>query len=652
MIDINEYLDSNIRDKTAAEIGAMIYDRSTGAGEAADYNAAVNGGDVKDRIVRLNLLTKAYLEKTGGGFDAVKSIFAHYPAETLSFAAGKINNVGSLSETNTQIRSASNSDLLPVCHNGDFYYADAPYEIKVHIYNSTVLNIANHVALINSDFVTGVVSIPDEYANSSYYAAVTIRKTGHYEDDISGDLSAVKNSVKYYQPYRIDEELSELRETVLNSGTASIPTLDSFFFKWNLGKSILANGNISTNSKFALSEVMQTAPGTIFVNRSASSYDGNTTNLLMALYDGSSFLRRISLASGEKFIIPSDANGFRITYGFPSTNVNPPAMTRVLLDSLFSVDYLGTAVPMGYIGDGERPVYVAFGASTTEGAVHHYSGQDITYSANNYPGYVAKALNMKCFNLGVGSTGFMERGDPDSASYGTKRNIMDQIYANDTLLKRAGLVTIMFGYGNDNYVGSPPRYFPIGSYTDYYPYDEEGYHPGGVEGMNTMLDKGATLMGCLNWCIKWINEKYPYARLVIIFGSPSANSTEKRKLTMTARTEGPGVSPYVLDIDADVDPYEQYPDHYGQGYGTYLINKEIQKLKKALNVPIINLFYEGNVFSWYSTYAKDPDDANVYALFSTTGTSESPTWNSHPNDVGYKMYARYVAGLIAEQFTH
>ena len=93
-------------------------------------------------------------------------------------------------------------------------------------------------------------------------------------------------------------------------------------------------------------------------------------------------------------------------------------------------------------------------------------------------------------------------------------------------------------------------------------------------------------------------------------------------------------------------PFKDNNDHYSAEYGIYLINEELKKLKKAMDIPVVNLFYEGNAFSFYSTYAKDPNESSQYALFSTKGTSGAETWNSHPNEEGYLYFARFVAGKI------
>lgn len=285
----------------------------------------------------------------------------------------------------------------------------------------------------------------------------------------------------------------------------------------------------------------------------------------------------------------------------------------------------------GPAGDNKKPVYVAFGASTTVGAVHHYEGTNVTYSDYAFPEYVGQALALDAHNLGQGTTGFMAR------DAGKKPNFMDSIYNNSELLSDAALVTLMFGYGNDRVAG-----LPIGEWDDYFPYDEVGafYVSGNTSanesGIQTMLAAGATLMGCLNWCIKWIGEKYPKAQLVLICGAPSGNS-DKTIVIGTNPASGAGtagVAPKKLTVTS-VTP---------------ALSQAVAELKEAINIPVIDLFTDMLPFSYYQTYATEEDGS--YAVFSTKGTVEAPVWNSHPNDDGYLMYARYLAGRIAEYFRH
>lgn len=271
---------------------------------------------------------------------------------------------------------------------------------------------------------------------------------------------------------------------------------------------------------------------------------------------------------------------------------------------------------VGTVVDPTEAVYVAFGASTTAGAVHHFSGQSITYSSYKFPQLVGQKLGLETHNLAVGSTGIISR-------YGGDNNYMDLIYANGTLLSTAKLVTITLGYGNDS-----DNHLPIGSYDDYYPYDETGYHPSGLAGVAEMISRGATLMGCLNWCIRWLNTHYPQAQLIVIFGAMSQNNNRAISISNNKLVFA--------------EPYST-----SSGYGA--ANEEIKKLFAKLDVPLINLFEE-LPWSWYSTEAQD---SSGYVLMSTTGTQgDTSTWtkNNHPSDAGYLMFARYVSGKISALF--
>lgn len=427
--------------------------------------------------------------------------------------------------------------------------------------------------------------------------------------------------------------------------TTILPTLGEGWFDWTLYKSYKDNGDTvygeSTVAKgFATTAPIAVTEGNQVLNLSSAA-DGD--NVAFALYviefTSDVFVRRIKVESGDLYIVPEDIDSIRLMYGHASAS--GIKITKPMLSENFHVKML-TAAKQDAM---EKPIYVAYGASTTIGAVHTFSNRRTYFSAFSYPDYIARALNVESYNHGHGTTGFLARSD------GTVPNIMDCIFADDELLKKASLVTIMFGYGNDRSAG-----LPIGLYTDFYPYDEEGYHPGGDEGITTMLAKGATLMGCLNWCIKWISENYPTVTLVICYGSPSMNGD--RTITKTANpdsTGSNGIPPYTLTF---TDPYQD-PGTGGpydlptSKQGAAQIRTELPKLQKALAIPIINMMEEGNNINYWNAYATDADGA--YAIFSTTGTADDPEtweWNSHPNDVGYKMYARHLAGRIGEIFTH
>ena len=276
---------------------------------------------------------------------------------------------------------------------------------------------------------------------------------------------------------------------------------------------------------------------------------------------------------------------------------------------------------------GQTPLFVSLGASTAAGSVHHFTGQGLSRTEFLFSRYVARAVGMELADLTVGTTGFLARG-----TKGTSGNFMDQIYHNDAALRRARLITLVFGYGNDRAAG-----LPIGDYDDYYPYDEEGYHPEGLEGIRVMLDKGVTLMGCLNWCIKGCRERYPRATLIPILGAPSINKGRAVQVAENPDGERPGRAGRKLVF---ADPYQEGSDFAR-------LSREFDRLMAALGMCGVNMLREGMPFIWYRAMARDPDGR--YAIFSTKGPEEDPSawvWNSHPNDDGYHEYARYVAGKV------
>lgn len=453
----------------------------------------------------------------------------------------------------------------------------------------------------------------------------------------SGTDMSISSAVYSADVLRVSDE-NRIIGQIDNAITSIMPTLYEGWFDWTLEFSYTAQGGTNSSHGFATTKPIAVVPGNQIINlSSAENGDEVPIGFFVVEFNGNTFDRRVKVEAGERYIVPDDIDNIRIMFGFGSTS--GITITKPMLSEYFAVKML----TMAEQNDFETPVYVAYGASTTIGAVHRFTGHGMYYSAYSFPDYIGRALNLKTYNHGHGTTGFLARAD------GTAPNFMDAIYADDDLLKTASLVTIIFGYGNDHGAG-----LPIGLYDDYYPYDEEGYHPSGSEGITTMLTNGATLMGCLNWCIKWISEHYPKVTLVVIFGSPSAN--EDRTITKIDNPdETSGRPPYKLTF---VDPYPD-PGTYDpyalptSASGAAQIRNEYPKLKKALNMPFINLTEEGCPINYYNAMAKDAD--GKYAIFSTTGTESDQTtwtWNSHPNDAGYKMYAQFLAGKVISLFKH
>lgn len=459
-----------------------------------------------------------------------------------------------------------------------------------------------------------------------------------YTNTVARDGTDVAPTIVFKPDILRNGDMPDIEEYTNGKFNDILPTLYEGWFDWHLHMGYTNGGSTNSGDGFATTEQIAVVPGVQIVNISATEDDSeNAINFFIVEFNSSTFVRRYELASGNEYIVPSGVTAIRFMFGFASaTNVS---ITKDMLSKYFAVKFLSVAAQ----NDFETPTYVAYGASTTIGAVHRFTGQGTFYSAYAYPDYICRALNLRGYNHGHGSTGFLARSD------GSVPNIMDCIYADGDLLEKAGLITIMFGYGNDRGAG-----LPIGLYDDYYPYDAEGYHPSGSAGIATMLANGATLMGCLNWCIKWISEHYPKATLVIIFGSPSAN--EDRAVSVVANPdETAGRPPYKLNIaepyvDNDPQPYS-VPSTGAKGIAQ--IKTELDKLRAALNVPVVDLFFGGLNINAYNAKAKGDD--GKYAIFSTTGTADDQTswaWNSHPNDAGYKMYAQFIAGRVIALYKH
>ena len=464
--------------------------------------------------------------------------------------------------------------------------------------------------------------IADEYTSSGANAGEFVRhETGLYQakEDASGDWNTSK-----FRQTTVGSEL----ERIDTAHLASAKSLDAFYFEWHIGYYVKSDKTVGSQSQYALTYWVPVNPGNVIINNCPSA-DSSDRSFYFCVntytQDGASTAQeRVFISSGGAYKIPDGIHAIRIHFGFAGEYT----MTRDVLDEYFKATLCGIMQPFGLMTDGKHPYYVAFGPSTTKG-LQYNNNTRTDFSRYAYPDYIGQVLNYKAYNLGVSGTGFLARKNGDD-------NFCDQIYSHSELLAKAGLVTIVFGYGNDEDAG-----LPAGVYTDYYPYDAEGYHPTGTSATAQMLQKGATLMGMLNWCIEWINTNYPYAQLIIAYGAPSLN--HGRTITKTAQTEGAGVAPYTLTF---TDPFSD------PSSGGVQIHTEIQKLKAALGVPIIDMMEEGCPFSYYSSVAMKPGDNTQYALFGMKNSGGSIVWDSHPIEAGYLLYGRYIAGRIISLYKH
>lgn len=536
--------------------------------------------------------------------------------DPTGYISGSITNGGSTSTSNTQIRSAA-----PIMvSQGMWLTVDDAYEVGVAIYNAkgfTTSNFWKFLAGNSSTWQSGTIIIPNTYIGK--YIGVRIRKVGHTSDDISGDVSTIENYVKLFNPSTV--VTSKIFPYYLEDRVKQfIPVRTPSAFWWVFGKNILANGTENNNTSAAHTEKINIKQYTTIINNSpATDADDHTFNVYVCEYVDSTFSSRTQINSGAVYTTKEDTTSIILLASYPGDESVIMTSTRLMTN--FRIGFQGNPVS----GDGMTASYGAIGASTTIGAVHHYSGQSVTYSPFAYPDYIGQVMGGNAINLGQGTVGFMARDN------GLKPNFMDICYNNVETLKNMDLITLMFGYGNDQTAG-----LPFGSWDDYFPYDsvEEFFVPGETAanqaGITAMLEAGATLCGCLNWCIKFLGENCPKAILLPIFGAPSVNAD------------------YAITIIDNPDPTGTSPNKIQVADRTNSNAEQIDILRQHLNIPFINMWTDGAPFSYFASYATEAD--GTYSIFSTKGTPENKTWNSHPNETGYLLYARYLAGQILGRF--
>ncbi len=544
----------------------------------------------------------------------------------LYLVSGNITNGGTPSVSNTRIRTA---DLIEV-KRGMFLNVSEPYKIGIAIFTDdsgfTATNFEKYIGG-SSLWYNGLFRIPDEYIGK--YIGIRISITGKEEENISSYVEEATNLICLYDESTILTS-SNYSNNLSSFIFQNLPEYRASAFDWEINKTISTSGDMNESTYAAFTGLIPVDGRTTFINNTQEIYPNGSSEIWMyvfvAEYKDDVFIRRRRLYNGRAYTTPEDIDGVRLVATYV-TGHGKKLYSQDLIDN-FSIKFMQN--PMS--GDGQKPVYAAFGASTTVGAVHHYDGINVTYSPYAYPNYIGQILGLATHNLGYGTTGFMARND------GKSPNIMDAIYENSEILSNTDLITITFGYGNDKSAG-----LAVGEWDDYFNYDEVGdfYVSGNTEanlsGITDMLSKGATLFGCLNWCIKWIGEHYPKAMLICICGAPSGNNNRDTTINVnpSASAGTTGVSPFKIAT--------QSPD------ATSSLSVNFNTLKEKINIPMINLFDDTLPFSYYSTYAKKD---GVYSVFSTKGTVENPVWNSHPNESGYLMYARYLAGRISQYFRH
>ena len=266
------------------------------------------------------------------------------------------------------------------------------------------------------------------------------------------------------------------------------------FFRWIFGKTINDQGNIATAAGACYtSNQMSVKPGTAIKSYVPDSDDENVAlYTYIHIYNNGVWQNRVQLNYGDIFYVPNGCDSVGFNFGYKSAaGIN---ITYTILEHYFNIS-------VGLFPSGLRnaPVgcVVGIGASTTFGTIKDYGTSPSTAGSHEptvypWPEYLAETLGLNCINLGVGTTGFLCRDD------GTRTNFLDRILANDKALKRASLIVLAFGYGNDSGISYDGNTYslPAGTYQDFYPYDTDTI-PSGNAAIPFLINNGYTL-SCFN----------------------------------------------------------------------------------------------------------------------------------------------------------
>lgn len=125
------------------------------------------------------------------------------------------------------------------------------------------------------------------------------------------------------------DEISDLKSD-LNNCLNSLSAAD---FTFEVGKTITASGIETTAEGFALSSLLDVTYKQAFYNlTNGVGYNGKETRILLALYNGTSFVERITVSSHDKYDL-TNVTGIRIIYGYPAAE--GVTITTELLNEYF-----------------------------------------------------------------------------------------------------------------------------------------------------------------------------------------------------------------------------------------------------------------------------------------------------------------------------
>lgn len=572
------WLGAGAASKTASDLSNELYHITDGIpdGMIGDFNSAVQGLDVRDDIEKLAILLLGYYKKVEEANSEATEIM-----DLITASDGNVSFSGNVSADGV---FREEGERLAKVKNAITYDAFTGGTLLRNQTNNTICRLSSLSGITPSDLPPDLVS--NGVGLNRYAWLLTM-----------GNANAYKMQILFVSTYHVMYTRFETQKTQ-DGVTSKI---------W---------GDWMTDTTPTLK--YSTFQGTVDGVTALRNQPGNTACWISNL----SVVTLLSDVPDE--LLNAAGTSVRQLYAYLETiglSGENPRMQRLSLTQeklqyhrFFREGSNGWGWTPWYSSGGggqiETPKYVALGASTVAGAVHRVIGT-VWYSENNYPDYVGEALGLDTVNLAVGSTGFLARYKNQL------NNHMDIIFDNkNNVFDNAALITLSFGYGND--YGNGDLHLPIGEWDDYFPFDQ--YRVGGSDPTRVtnatpaeMVGAGATLFGCLNWCIKWIGEHYPLAQFMVIFGWPSQNIP--RTVTVTSDKI------IVLDGYKAAHESEETDDDTEKKRRIYQIIQEFPKLRAAMNTTFIDTVNDrGMPINWYMAKARF-SEFGKWKVFSTVAAA-------------------------------
>lgn len=135
------------------------------------------------------------------------NILSPMPTATTVWMSGTISIKGAANSTDAKRIRNSGGSSMPRAAKGDVIFVAYPYQVRIIAYNGNQLSTTNFYEAIQSDFVSGVIPIPDKYIGK--YLGIVIKDSTQEDADISAAISTINDYVKIYRPSQYFDSVND-----------------------------------------------------------------------------------------------------------------------------------------------------------------------------------------------------------------------------------------------------------------------------------------------------------------------------------------------------------------------------------------------------------------------------------------------------------